>query len=103
MQKAVGRMQHAESIRCLLPSPFGLLPTVLDYPTTANNFITAIKHGRLAGRDGALRRIELHLDAIVWQRSNSCRLGCVPIPHAHFGAHQFGWGIESDPVYPRRR
>src|SRR6185503_2904668 len=91
LQSPVSREQCAVSseqceIKHRLPTAHSSLPTLLNDPSTTDNFIAAIEHGRLARRDGALRLVELNRSTIVCKRSD--RRGCrrVPVTDAHFGA-----------------
>src|SRR2546421_4245019 len=95
MQKAEGHVARSASF---LPAAHCLLLTAFDYPSSTNNLVAAIEHGRLSGCDRALRFIELNANTIIVQRSEGRRRSRVTIAHAHFSANRFGRVVESNPV-----
>jgi len=98
-QEAVSRRQSEVSCR-LLPAVCLL---ALHDPSTTDDFVATIKHGRLTGGDRSLRLIKLDPRARIRQRSYSRGRGGMAIANAHFRAHRLARIIQSDPVDAGRR
>src|SRR6266404_5500872 len=78
------------------------LLTVLDDPAAADNLISAVKHGRLTGCDGALWFVKSNLDPVVRERCDRRRRGSVTITNADRRTDFIVWSIQRQPIYTCR-
>src|SRR5215218_9298986 len=61
----------------------------LDDPAAADDFVAAVENRSLARRDRALWLVKDDACALVVERSDRRRRGCVTITHTRFRAHRF--------------